>query len=377
MKKLKKIEMNYLIKLINNIISSLFFSFLHDLRIYLGGECNFRFGMDVVGEESNVRGFNFLVSSSFSQIEHWVMNALFPGISPYGSVTYGLGNVLLNDGSLEILLEDGFVVIKEVNSNVRTLVIDISSGRVMDLLNTSYNGAFCYSNQQTDWACDFGYALLNNTNIFETLVNYFNNVNNTFYYLQDIINGAFESIDDYLDSSNNLILGIVGGFIITAGISLLLISNPVGWVILGSIALVSLGGLLTYYADDLNRGWTAERMSNFIFDISLSLIPGIGFEGRVGKIVLVKEVNRYITKNSMDDLGKIIISYAIEYGFSNVKYIKYGKLESIMHTVIGNTNIEIGKYLFGISIGNVIDIVLDYYYNKENSWIYSTIGDII
>ena len=78
MKKLKKIEMNYLIKLINNIISSLFFSFLHDLRIYLGGGCDFRFGMDVVGEESNVRGFNFLVSSSFSQIEHWVMNALFP-----------------------------------------------------------------------------------------------------------------------------------------------------------------------------------------------------------------------------------------------------------------------------------------------------------
>ena len=210
MKKLKKIGMNYLIKLINNIISSLFFSFLHDLRIYLGGGCDFRFGMDVVGEESNVRGFNFLVSSSFSQIEHWVMNALFPGISPYRSVTYGLGNVLLNDGSLEILLEDGFVVIKEGNSNVRTLVIDISSGRVMDLLNTSYNGAYCYSNQQTDWACDFGYALLNNTNIFETLVNYFNNVNNTFYYLQDIINGAFESIGDYLDSSNNLILGIVG-----------------------------------------------------------------------------------------------------------------------------------------------------------------------
>ena len=143
----------------------------HD-RTILSGECDFRFGMDVVGEESNVRGFNFLVSSSFSQIEHWVMNALFPGISPYGSVTYGLGNILLNNGSLEVLLEDGFVVIKEVNSNVRTLVIDISSGRVMDLLNTSYNGAFCYSNQQTDWVCDFGYALLNNTNIFETLVNY-------------------------------------------------------------------------------------------------------------------------------------------------------------------------------------------------------------
>ena len=70
----------------------------HD-RTILSGECDFRFGMDVVGEESNVRGFNFLVSSSFSQIEYWVMNALFPGISPYGSVTYGLGNILLNNGS--------------------------------------------------------------------------------------------------------------------------------------------------------------------------------------------------------------------------------------------------------------------------------------
>ena len=161
------------------------------------------------------------------------------------------------------------------------------------------------------------------------------------------------------------------------GIAAFFVSNPVGWVILGGITLVSLGGLLTYYADDLNQGWTVERMSNFIFDIGLSLILGVGFEGRVGKIVLAKEVTHYITRESVDNVDKLIFSYAMEYGLSNIEYVRYGTFGAIIHTTIGNTDDGIIKYLFVNVFSKIKSVILDYYYNKEDSWIYSYVGEIL
>ena len=68
-------------------------------------------GMDVNGTQSNVWAFRFACSSAFSPIEYWVMSALFStngtngtllGPDPRGSVTLGLGQVLLGGGTLEI-----------------------------------------------------------------------------------------------------------------------------------------------------------------------------------------------------------------------------------------------------------------------------------
>ncbi|WP_407381933.1 hypothetical protein [Methanobrevibacter sp.] len=304
----------------------------------LSGECDFRFGMDVYGEMNNVKAFNFLVSASFSQIEYWVMDALFPGTSPYGSVTYGLGNLLLNGSSLEVLFEDGFVIIREKGSNLRILVIDLVSGRVCDVLNLSFEGSYCYSNQQADWACDFGEKLLNGSEIFEILVNYYINI--TYTYLQDMINGAFESIDDYLDSMDNNFLGIVGSVAITVGIAALLVSNPAGWLILGGITLAVFGGILTYYADDLNKGWNYERGAWFFANIALSLPFGVFKSGvTVGKII-IKECafsNTEVVIMHSNDAFELLCKY-YSLTKASITYEPYGTLKSVIISVYETTN---------------------------------------
>jgi len=99
--------------------------------------------MDVVGDPDNVRAFRYACSSSFSPIEYWVMASLFPnpdqngtivGPNPLGSVTLGLGDLMLNSGQLEIFESNGYIVIKAVGSNGKILLIDPETGLVMDIL---------------------------------------------------------------------------------------------------------------------------------------------------------------------------------------------------------------------------------------------------
>ena len=51
--------------------------------------------------------------------------------------------------------------IRVVGSNEKVLVFDSSTGLLHDQMQVIY-GAFCYSNQQTDWAFDLGSELLDN-----------------------------------------------------------------------------------------------------------------------------------------------------------------------------------------------------------------------
>ena len=100
------------------------------------------------------------LSLSFSLIERYVGENLFPGIGDLSGVTTGLGYILENNGTLEIFIQDGCVLIREAGSNERVLIFDSETG----LLHDAYydlNGAFCYSNQQTDWALALGSELLN------------------------------------------------------------------------------------------------------------------------------------------------------------------------------------------------------------------------
>ena len=305
---------------------------------FLSGECDFRFGMDVYGEINNIQAFNFLVSASFSQIEHWVMNALFPCTSPYGSVTYGLGNLLLDGNSLEVLFEDGFIIIREMSSNLRILVIDLVSGRVCDVFNLSYEGSYCYSNQQADWACDFGEKLLNCSEIFEILVNYYINI--TYDSLQNMINNVFVSIDEYLDDIDNNILGIIGSVAITVGIAALLVSNPAGWLILGGITLAAFGGILTYYADDLNKGWNYERGAWFFADIALSLPFGVLKSGGIVGKIIIKEYafsnTEFVIIHSNDAFELVCKYYSLTK--ASITYEPYGTLKSVIISVYETTN---------------------------------------
>ena len=64
-------------------------------------------------------------------------------------------------GDIEIICDGGLTHIHEAGTNKKVLVFDASTGLLHDQMQVIY-GAFCYSNQQTDWAYDLGSELLNN-----------------------------------------------------------------------------------------------------------------------------------------------------------------------------------------------------------------------
>ena len=130
-------------------------------RTVMSGESSFYFGRTAYGDLDAVRAFYFACSASFSPIEQYVGTALFPRISDNSSVTTGLGFILNNGGSIEIIQDGNFTLIREAGSNERVLVFDSSTGLLHDQMLEFY-GAFCYSNQQTDWAYDLGRELLDN-----------------------------------------------------------------------------------------------------------------------------------------------------------------------------------------------------------------------
>lgn len=284
---------------------------------YLSGESDFRFGMDVYGNSSSVKAFNFAVTSSFSFLEYWVMHALFPS-NTTNAVTMGLGKYLLNGGYLEIIFEDDFIIIRERNNNKQLLVLDFKTGIVMDVLQIGYFGSYCYTNQQTEWALELAQYFIDKLeSITVFMVGYINNITgdikeDIFDWVNKTCDAIVEYVDTTLDSIDNEVLGIISSFAFTASIGLFLVSNPIGWATAGAIALVFFGGLLTYYADDLNKGWTTERGFNFFVDIGLSLIPSVSAESRVGKLVLVKEVNKYVSRNEMNHFRKIVYEYGRE-----------------------------------------------------------------
>ena len=127
----------------------------------LSGECGFYFGRTAYGDLDAVRAFYFACSASFSSFEQYVGTALFPRIGDNSNVTTGLGFILDNGGSIEIIQDGNFTLIREAGSNERILVFDSNTGLLHDQMLEFY-GAFCYSNQQTDWAYDLGRELLDN-----------------------------------------------------------------------------------------------------------------------------------------------------------------------------------------------------------------------
>lgn len=138
---------------------------VHDniLKTYISGECDFRFGREAYGSLDNVKAFYFSCSASFSLIERYVAENLFPGSSDLSGVTTGLGYILENNGTLEVLVQNGCVLIREEGSNERVLIFDSETGLLHDACY-GLNGAFCYSNQQTDWALNLASELLLNDN---------------------------------------------------------------------------------------------------------------------------------------------------------------------------------------------------------------------
>ena len=168
----------------------------------LSGECSFNFGRTVKGDEDNVRAFNFACSASFSPIEHYVGKTLFPNWNDNTSATVGLGYILEHGGSLEIIRDGFYTLIRENNSDDKLLIYDSQTGILRDHIMSIY-GSYCYSNQQAEWACDLAEEILDNSN---TVKGYLNGSSND-------LNGLSESLGNLLKGSllmeefGDLILG--------------------------------------------------------------------------------------------------------------------------------------------------------------------------
>lgn len=118
----------------------------------------------------NVRAFNFACSSTFSPIEHYVASALFPNGGDNGSATVGLGFILESGGVLEVIMDDGHVLIRMNDSNRKVLLYDIETGILRDMISGVY-GSYCYSNQQTEWGVDLGNEILENKDMITEYLN--------------------------------------------------------------------------------------------------------------------------------------------------------------------------------------------------------------
>jgi hypothetical protein len=313
---------------------------------YITGEMSHRMGMDVVGDPENVRAFRYACSSAFSPIEYWVGQALFPSSNStsdlLGSVTLGLGYMMLNGEPLEIFESNGYTIIRAIGDNQRILIIDPLTGIVMDgmSLNEIISGTRCFGDQQTEWAHDYGNSLLDN---------------------KDTINRAIETGEDVTtdwgqDDMGDTVLGLSSSVAISVGVAILLCCGPVGWVTLAAGAgLIALGVAGSYYAADLDEGWTTSRWIDFGLNVGPSLIPFIGWEGGVaGRLGISYVTKTGATKMVTTVTGKsesYVITNMPKWGggtftggyMSTVEYVKYGTTKRVIRTAFGDTEEEAAK----------------------------------
>jgi hypothetical protein len=120
------------------------------------------------------------------------MDALFPNLVHQSALT-GLIEAYQNGSTIEFIHENEYILIKEVNNTSYMLLYDIITGTMRDLLiygNSSLSGAYCYSDQQTEWGYDFGREFLENINS-----------------IGDLLKGSYEDLG-LSNSHNGLMDGI-------------------------------------------------------------------------------------------------------------------------------------------------------------------------
>lgn len=141
---------------------------------------------------------------------------------------------------------------------------------------------------------------------------------------------------------------------------------PVGTLV-GS-CLIAGGFVATYYADDLNRGWSYQKGLNLVADIGLSAIP-IGFETKIGKVVVSKGLTT-VSETTITTGSNKIFRSLLEKGGSEIlysaqggatrTYVKYGTLESGLRTAYGDTLLEgYIQFMFWNTVGYGLDCVID------------------
>ena len=266
---------------------------------------------------------------------------MFPNEGNNGSATVGLGFILDSGGEIEIVQDGDLTLIREVGCNDKVLVFDSVTGLLRDQIVCDFSGAYCYSDQQCDWGCDFGQQCLDYS-----------------YYLKDWVlnvtgwaaDGVHFLLDDIpiLDDIDDNLLGIAGSISMSVGFACLPVF-PVGTLV--GTCLIAGGFVATYYADDLNRGWSYQKGLNLGADVGLSALQ-LGAETKIGKVVISKGLNTVSERTISKGSNKIIRAlwekggsetlYSA-YGGATRTYVKYGTLESGLRSAYGDYLLE-GTY---------------------------------
>ena len=297
-------------------------------RLVMSGESDFYFGRKLLCDDENIiKSFYFACSSVFSPIEHYVHQTLFPDRIGYG-VTVDLGRLLADGECLSIVDEGRFIYICPNESDeIYYLCFDKLTGILMDA-SILGNDAYCYSNQQTEWAFTLGEELIDNCDLIWDYLNGLDvdicalNVSTQdmlkvcygFNILSDLftcallseVNILIESIgleesfnaivplvgvlvsslenigsyvlDEYL-SNPKFLSGVVGGLLFEAGMIATCtgVGAPVGLALMGAgtICTAYSSGLIDYNDNDgIYFNTTLENQANFGFSMSCNLISG-------------------------------------------------------------------------------------------------------
>ncbi|MDO5842406.1 MAG: hypothetical protein Q4Q24_03990 [Methanobrevibacter ruminantium] len=132
--------------------------------------------------------------------------------------------------------------------------------------------------------------------------------------------------------------------------------------------MIAGGFVATYYADDLNRGWSYQKGLNLAADIDLSAFP-IGPETKIGKVVVSKGLTTFSERTITTGSNKIYRSL-LEKGGSEIlysanggstrTYVKYGTLEAGLRTAYGDTLLEgYMQFMFWNTVGYGLDCIME------------------
>lgn len=111
-------------------------------------QCDHGMGMTVTGDPGSVWAFRFACSSAISPLEEQVLSSIIQG-SIGLSVTSFLGQLILNGGSPEVFMSNGYVVFKVKGIDDFVLMLDPATGVVRDVMTSSIYGVYCFHDQLT------------------------------------------------------------------------------------------------------------------------------------------------------------------------------------------------------------------------------------
>ena len=298
--------------------------------LYITGESDHGMGREATGNASGVWKFNFATSFSFSLVEQLVGNNVW-NTTVIGSVTLGLIETYINNGTLEIFTSNGYTFIKREGDNGTLLFLDLETGIVRDIFN--FYGLLgtmpCYHDNITENAWGYGKNLLNQSS---EKYNDLNIVSNFSINISNIMDSKTKSIFDLLVEGYdflkdidwneffiNFAIGLAGSEMVSISIVGIAagIESASPYLVLGSAFLTIAGEYLILYSD----GWFDGEITpiDFIFGVLDSILA---FAPTGGSFCIVSKSAKLIIEKT---LIKTNLQFLKKYSIKiTKKYIQIG-----------------------------------------------------